>query len=144
MNRIKYIILLFIFFTYSCKKEVDEIEFRIKIVNTSPLNLQEFQENIELRIEYSHPEGYIGFADPDLLSIEVHDSRLPNPDLYHLQPLAPPNQSLSIQGIINIEIDSPFRFGNGNSENLSYNIRIQDKNGKWSNTVTTPMITINE
>ena len=144
MNGIKYIILLFILITYSCKKEIDEIEFRIKIINTSPLILQEFQENIEVRVEYSHPEGYIGFADPDLLSIEVHDSRLPNPDLYHLQPLSPPNMGLSIQGVVNIEIDSPFRFGNGNSENLSYNIRIQDKNNKWSNTVSTPMITINE
>jgi len=144
MNRIKYIIMLFILITYSCKKEIDDIEFRIKIINTNPLILQEFQENIEVRIEYSHPEGYIGFADPDHLSIEVHDSRLPSPDLYHLQPLSPPNQSLSIQGVVNIEIDSPFRFGNGNSETLSYNIRILDKNSRWSNTVTTPMITVNE
>ena len=45
---------------------------------------------------------------------------------------------------INVEIDSPFRFGNGNSETLTYSLRIQDNKKKWSNTITTPIITVNK
>ena len=144
MRILKYILVAFLLLTFSCKKEKVEPEFKITLKNTTPINLQEFQENVMVTIEYQHPEGFMGFSDPDYLSLEIHDSRLTNPDFYHLQPLSPPNQTISIQGKINIEIDSPFRFGNGNSETLTYSLRIQDNNKKWSNTITTPIITVNK
>ena len=143
MKILRYI-LVALLLTFSCKKEKLEPEFRITLKNTTPTNLQEFQENIMVTIEYQHPEGFMGFADTDYLSLEIHDSRLSNPDFYHLQPLSPPNQTISIQGRINVEIDSPFLFGNGNSETLTYYLRIQDNNKKWSNTITTPIITVNK
>ena len=144
MKNLKYILLALLLLSLGCKKEEAEVEFKITLKNTTPTNLQEFQENIMVTLEYQHPEGFVGFDDPDYLSLEIHDSRLPNPDFYHLQPLSPPNQTISIQGTINIEIDSPFRFGNGESESLTYEIRIQDNKMKWSNAVTTPMITVNK
>ena len=144
MKNLKYILVALLLLTFSCKKEEVEPEFKITLKNTTPTNLQEFQENVMVTIEYQHPEGFVGFGDPDYLSLEIHDSRLTNPDFYHLQPLSPPNQTISIQGKINIEIDSPFRFGNGNSETLTYSLRIQDNKKKWSNTVTTPIITVNK
>ena len=144
MKSLKYILVVLLLLAFSCKKEEVNPEFRITLKNTTPTNLQEFQENVMVTIEYQHPEGFMGFSDPDYLSLEIHDSRLPNPDFYHLQPLSPPNQTISIQGTINIEIDSPFRFGNGDSENLTYAIRVQDNKMKWSNTVTTPIITVNK
>ena len=144
MRLLRYILVSCLLFSFSCKKEKVEPEFRISLKNTTPTNLQEFQENVMVTIEYQHPEGFMGFSDPDYLSLEIHDSRLSNPDFYHLQPLSPPNQTISIQGKINVEIDSPFRFGNGNSETLTYSLRIQDNKQKWSNTITTPIITVNK
>ncbi len=144
MRILTYILVAFLLLTFSCKKEEIEPEFKITLKNTTPTNLQEFQENVMVTIEYQHPEGFMGFSDPDYLSLEIHDSRLTNPDFYHLQPLSPPNQTISIQGEINVEIDSPFRFGNGNSETLTYSLRIQDNKSKWSNIVTTPIITVNK
>ena len=143
MKNLKYILLALLLLSLGCKKEEAEVEFKITLKNTTPTNLQEFQENIMVTLEYQHPEGFVGFDDPDYLSLEIHDSRLTNPDFYHLQPLSPPNQTISIQGTINVEIDSPFRFGNGDSETLTYAIRIQDNKMKWSNMVTTPIITVN-
>ena len=105
---------------------------------------QEFQENIQVRISYQHPEGFLGFYDPDYLSLEIKDSRLENPDYYHLNPLNPPNQSVSIVGEIFIEIDAPFVFGNGNSESLNYAIRIQDQSGTWSNLINTSTVIVNK
>ena len=144
MKSLKYILVALLLLAFSCKKEEVDPEFRITLKNTTPTNLQEFQENVMVTIEYQHPEGFMGFSDPDYLSLEIHDSRLTNPDFYHLQPLSPPNQTISIQGKINVEIDSPFRFGNGNSETLTYSLRIQDNKSKWSNTVITPIITVNK
>ena len=144
MKNLKYILLALLLLSLGCKKEEVEVEFKITLKNTIPSNLQEFQENVMVTLEYQHPEGFMGFSDPDYLSLEIHDSRLSNPDFYHLQPLSPPNQTISIQGKINIEIDSPFCFGNGNSETLTYALRIQDNKKKWSNTIITPVITVNK
>ena len=144
MKNLKYILLALLLLSLGCKKEEAEVEFKITLKNTTPTNLQEFQENIMVTLEYQHAEGFVGFDDPDYLSLEIHDSRLPNPDFYHLQPLSPPNQTISIQGTINIEINSPFLFGNGESESLTYAIRVQDNKMKWSNTVKTPTITVNK
>ena len=145
MIKLKYILLCtFLVIISGCKKEELLEEFIITLKDTSPNNLQEFQENVMVILEYEHPEGFVGFANPDYLSLEIHDSRLPNPDLYHLQPLSPPNHTISIKGKINIAIDAPFCFGNGNSETLTYSLRIQDNQMRWSNTVTTPTITVNK
>ena len=144
MKNLKYILFALLLLSLGCKKDEVEVEFKITLKNTIPSNLQEFQENVMVTLEYQHAEGFVGFDDPDYLSLEIHDSRLTNPDFYHLQPLSPPNQTISIQGTINVEIDSPFRFGNGDSETLTYAIRIQDNKMKWSNAVTTPIITVNK
>ena len=136
-------IALLLFSIFSCK-EKDETIFNITLINTSPLSIQEFQENINVEIEYEHSKGFMGFYDPDYLSLEVKDSRLNNPDYYHLIPLNPPNNELSIQGVINLEIDAPFILGNGNSETLFFTIRIQDREGNWSNEISTPLIYVNE
>ena len=144
MQNIKYILLALLLIFSSCKKDEETPEFRISLINTTPISLQEFQENISVTISYQHPEGFMGFTNPDYLSLEIHDSRLTNPDYYHLQPLSPPDENISIQGEINVEIDAPFCFGNGSSETLTYSLRIQDNKKSWSNTITTPMITVNK
>ena len=127
----------------SCNKEKERI-FNITLIETNPTEIQEFQENITVDISYEHSEGFMGFYDPDYLSLEVKDSRLTNPDFYHLIPLNPPNNQLSIQGIISLEIDAPFILGNGNQETLYYSIRIQDREGDWSNNINTPLIYVNK
>ena len=62
---------------------------------------------------------------------------------YHLIPLNPPDNQLFIKGIINLKIDAPFLLGSGNLETLFYTIRIQDREGNWSNEISTPLITVN-
>ena len=126
-----------------CKKE-EGSSFAIYLQQTTPTTLIEFEENILVKLDYEHPEGYLGFSDPDYLSLEIKDSRLSSPDYYHLIPVNPPNQTLSVTGEVLIEIDAPFVFGNGNSETLTFTIRIEDKNKNWSNKVITPIITVNK
>ncbi len=128
----------------SCSKDEDEVVFSIGLINTYPIEIVEFQENIYIRISYQHPEGFIGFYDPDYLSLEVKDSRLSQADYYHIIPVTPPDNSISVTGELLIEIDSPFLFGNGLVELVNFTIRIQDQNLNWSNSVKTPTITVNK
>ena len=140
MKKILFISLL-VFIISSCKKEDDSL-FNISLLSTSPISLQEFQENIIVEIEFEHSEGFMGFYDPDYLSLEVKDSRLTNADYYHLIPLNPPYNELEIKGIIQLEIDAPFILGSGNLETLFFTMRIQDREGEWSNDISTPLISV--
>ena len=140
MKKILFI-LLYISLISSCEKEDDSL-FCLSLLSTSPISLQEFQENIIVEIEYEHSKGFMGFYDPDYLSLEVKDSRLANADYYHLIPLNPPDNELEIKGIIKLEIDAPFLLGSGNLETLSFTIRIQDREEEWSNEVSTPLIAV--
>ena len=140
MKKILFISLL-VFIVSSCKKEDDSL-FNISLLSTSPISLQEFQENVIVEIEFEHSEGFMGFYDPDYLSLEVKDSRLTNADYYHLIPLNPPDNELEIKGIIQLEIDAPFILGSGNLETLSFTMRIQDREGEWSNDISTPLISV--
>ena len=144
MKGITYILLLVSLVFSTCKKVEVKDNFLINLIETSPSNIVEFEENINIRIAYSHSQGFLGFFDPDYLSLEVKDSRLSNPDYYHLIPLSPPQSEASISGEILIEVDAPFIFGNGNTETLTFTIRIQDKDKNWSNKVTTDLITVNK
>ena len=136
--------LLIVFLFTTCKKAEVENKFYISLIEMSPSEIIEFEENINVKISYSHSKGFIGFIDPDYLSLEVKDSRLSNADYYHMIPLNPPQSEVSITGEINIEIDSPFIFGNGNAETLTFTIRIEDKDKNWSNKITTGLITVNK
>ena len=140
MKKILFI-LLSVLIISSCKKEDDSL-FNISLLSTSPISLQEFQENIIVDIEYEHSKGFMGFYDPDYLSLEVKDSRLANADYYHLIPLNPPDNELEIKGIIKLEIDAPFILGSGNLETLFFTIRIQDREEEWSNDISTPLISV--
>ena len=137
-------ILSFFLIVSSCSKDEDEVVFSIGLINTYPIEIVEFQENIYVRISYQHPEGFIGFYDPDYLSLEVKDSRLSQADYYHIIPVTPPDNSISVTGELLIEIDSPFLFGNGLVELVNFTIRIQDQNLNWSNSITTPNIIVNQ
>ena len=139
----KRLILYLVFIVFiSCKKEKDS--FIISLQETTPLNIVEFQQNIFVTLNYQHPDGYVGFSNPDQLSLEIKDSRLDSSDYYHLIPVNPPNHVLSVQGEILVEIDAPFIFGNGNEETVIFKIRIQDTNMQWSNYIETPAIIINK
>ena len=139
----KNIIFFFIaLFFSSCEKDDIEDVFLISVLSTQPLEMQQFQDNIMVTIKYTHPDGFVGFSDPDYLSLEIKDSRLFNADYYHLIPVSPPNEEISVKGELLLEIDAPFVFGNGLSETLTYDIRIQDINKQWSNKVTTSLITV--
>ena len=142
--RFTFYLLIFIsVFFSSCTKDDNQDNFNLGLIEVFPLSIVEFQENIYVRLSYEHPEGFLGFSDPDYLSLEVKDSRLSLPDYYHVIPITPPNNNLSVTGELLVEIDSPFLFGNGNTELVNFSIRIQDQNLSWSNTITTPNISVN-
>jgi len=138
---------LLILTTTSCTKyeEVKESELPvITYTSITPKMVKQFEENVVITINYKDGNGDLGHENPDDLSIYVKDNRLKKEDYYHLHLLSPPSKSIAIQGALDIHLKNTFLIGSGNSESTTYEIKIKDRAGNWSNSITTEPITINK
>jgi len=145
MNKL-IILSLSLMVLFSCKKEDEaysdtpEIEF----VSLTPTSTSEFSQDIKLVISYKDGDGDIGTDDPDEYTLLIHDARLPAADEYHIQPLTPPNQSIQIEGDLKINLAGLFVLGNDSTESTRFTIKLRDRAGNWSNSVTSTSITVNK
>lgn len=114
------------------------IEFR----GISPLEVENFNNSINLTIGYHDVNGDLGYSDPDVYALWVKDSRLDSADWYHIPPLAPLGQEIRIEGELNIVLNSMFIIGNGNEELVSLAVKLRDRSNNWSNIVYTPYISV--
>ncbi len=144
MKQVFYI-LIFAFVIAACKKE-DTVsnEPEIELLNVTPLEMVQFEENVTIRIKYRDGNGDLGDEDPDADVLRIKDSRLSEPDWYHVQPLAPIGSEVAIEGELDITLNTLFLLGNGAQETTTFSIRIRDRAGNFSNEVVTPVILIKD
>lgn len=114
----------------------------IAILSISPDTVVQFQDSVIIEIQYEDQNGDLGSPDPDQLDLEIKDSRLNSADAYHVKPLAPPGTNLFIRGVLSVELPPLFLLGNGSEETVSFNIRLRDQNGAWSELLTSDPITV--
>ena len=145
MNKL-ILISLSIILLFSCKKDdeaysdIPEIEF----ISLTPSSTSEFSSNIKLIISYKDGDGDIGTDDPDEYTLLIHDSRLPDADEHHIQPLTPPSSKIQIEGELQINLAGLFVSGSDSTETTSFTVKLKDRAGNWSNEVTTSSITVNK
>lgn len=143
MKNLFYILAILLLF--ACKKDKKlPPEPTIELVSVSPTAVEQFRDSIEVTIKYKDNIGDIGDSSPDIYSLQVKDSRLANPDWYHIQPLAPLDVELKIEGQLKIRLNSMFLLGNGSEEFSTLSIKLKDRAGNWSNTIATPPIAIHD
>ena len=149
MNRVLWPILMFcvLLVFATCKKDEtgpnnDGIPY-IELLEVSPVNVKQFSDSIIFQLSYADSDGDLGYENADSFSLQLHDNRLNDPDWFYVPPLAPIGQSINISGTLKIVLASTFLLGNGASETITYNLRLKDRTGNWSNTITTPLVTIN-
>lgn len=116
----------------------------IEISSVAPTTISEFSGTVTLSLKYTDGNGDLGFEHPDSTALEVWDSRLDEPDWYYVPPLSPVGSEVTIEGVLQIELNGTFILGNGTQETTYFTVRIRDRMGNWSNTVQTPLITITE
>lgn len=130
----------------SCKKEEEEqvqnTAPTISIASLSTDSVKEFVDSVIVEISYQDAQGNLGSIDPDVNDLEVKDSRLSQPDFYHVKPLAPEGYTLNICGKLRIRLSTLFLLGIGDQETATFTIRLRDQSGEWSAPVTTDPITI--
>lgn len=139
-------ILLFGIFLWGCADDEPVISEnpvpRIKYVDITPELVNQFTDSVIVTIEYEDGDGDLGHKNPDILLLEVQDARLSNPDHYYIPPLAPIGSNIKIKGILQFRLRNTFLLGSGGDELTSYDIRMKDRAGNWSNYIQTEEITI--
>lgn len=138
-----FMVLSIVFF--SCKKE-NSINAKpvIKFVKINATDIQQFKDSITIDIEYTDENGDLGEDNPDKNALYVKDRRLSAPDFYFVKPLSPPGSNVKIKGILSIKIKNAFLLGTANKEETTFEIKLSDRAGNWSNTIVSPEITINK
>lgn len=114
----------------------------IRYLSISPKIVTEFTDSVVVEFEYKDGDGDLGHKDPDFAFLSVQDARLKNPDFYYVQPLAPIGSNIPIEGKLRIKVRNTFLLGAGGDELTSYEIRMRDRAGNWSNYINTETITI--
>lgn len=132
---------------FACKKK-DSADLppepTIELVSVTPTNLEQFKDSVVVTFTYKDNDGDLGTESPDEYTLKVKDSRLANPDWYHIQPLAPLDHELKIEGQLRVRLNTMFLIGNGSQEFSTLSIMLKDRAGNWSNEIVTPPITIND
>jgi hypothetical protein len=127
----------------SCKKEEEKAAAPIITYKSiSSTTAVEFSNSLTIQIAYEDFQGDLGESDPDNFSVRVRDARLNDYDWYHIPPVTPENQELHVKGALSVELDPLFLLGIGTEEYTRFSIEIRDRQGNWSNTVTTPNVLI--
>lgn len=140
-----HVIAILVIVLGGCKKEdTYPSEPEIELLSITPLELVQFEDNISLRIKYRDGNGDLGDENPDADVLRVKDSRLSEPDWYHVQPLAPIGSEVAIEGELDITLNTLFLLGNGSQESTTFSIRIRDRAGNFSNEIVTPVILIKD
>lgn len=128
---------------FSCKKEDPNANIPvIKNLQIFPDTVTEFVDSVIITFDYVDNNGDLGFQDPNTPSVSVKDSRLQNPDWYHVQPLAPMGSEIPIQGTLRIKLNNLFVIGNAPSETLNFKVIIKDREENQSNELLSKDVTV--
>jgi hypothetical protein len=146
-----YVIIIICAGIYSCTKNdinsqpLPKISIvpAITLKSVVPTTVHQLTDSIVFTIHYVDGDGDLGYANADSNSVVVTDNRFPLNFYYHLQPLAPLNTTEAISGDLPIVMPNTIlQNPNDQQETATFSIKIKDRAGHWSNTVTTGNITI--
>ena len=143
--RIAFLIAVLGFLLSACKKDlVLPVEPSIELISIGPTDIEQFHDVVTLRFKYKDGDGDIGEEDADAPSLRVKDSRLAEPDWYHIQPIAPIGSSVPIEGEVSLNLNTLFLLGNGSQEETTFTIRLKDRAGNYSNELVSQTILIHD
>lgn len=145
MRRTSIYLLFVALLLNGCRKgdELDPVP-SIEFISISETTVVSFENTISIQFSYVDANGDLGFEDPDINSLRIKDARLSDYDWYHIPPMTPDHQSLDISGTYTIELHPLFILGNAEQETTIFDLQLRDREGNWSNTISSPTVTIVE
>lgn len=142
-----FLVLLLGFTFVHCKTKVNTTGDPVPKISFKSMNsssVKQFTDSVYATISYIDGDGDLGNNDPDKYDIEIKDSRFSKPDYFYLAPLAPLGSKISIEGELKIKLTNLFLSSTAQQETVTFEIRLRDRAGNYSNTVKTPAIVISK
>lgn len=133
----------------SCKKQDPEVNppisntpsLALKVLSPSTIN--QF-DDLEFIIEFQDGDGDLGFEDADERSLIITDNRFPVEHSFHVPPQAPSSSNITIQGEFRVVLNAVILKEESNAfETANFGIKIRDRAGNWSPSITSPTVRIN-
>ena len=129
----------------SCTKdnepEISEVP-HIEFVSLNPTTISQSEGPIYFTVSYTDGDGDLGENTPDVKNLFLKDLRNNIEYEYRLQQLAPEGSSIAIQGTFEIELNNTSITDGRNQQTFSYEIRVIDRAGNQSNTITSTPLTV--
>jgi hypothetical protein len=114
----------------------------IEYVDIQPRTVKEFQDSILITFKYADPDGDLGYENPDLRPLAIHDLRLNSSDYQHVGLLAPVDAHVDIAGELTVKLKNTFLLGSSDKEITTYELIFTDRAGNHSNPIQTDEISI--
>tara|TARA_B110000305_G_C19462135_1_gene655267 strand:+ start:2571 stop:3020 length:450 start_codon:yes stop_codon:yes gene_type:complete len=129
----------------SCTKdnepEISEVP-HIEFVSLYPTMISQSEGPIYFTVSYTDGDGDLGENTTDVKNLFLKDLRNNIEYEYRLQQLAPEGSSIAIQGTFEIELNNTSITDGSNQQTFSYEIRVIDRAGNQSNTITSTPLTV--
>ena len=129
----------------SCKKDVETMSIvpEISFVSIGPGSIYQNKDSVIIRISYRDGDGDLGENNSDVQNAEITNFRNNLTYKFRIRQLAPTNANVAIQGelefiIPGVAMENPSL----SSESTSFSIKITDRAGNTSNSVTSNSIIV--
>lgn len=128
----------------SCKKDDPEISDvpEIEFVSVTPGTVVEYQDSLVFTISYRDGDGDLGQNGNNIDNLFLTDSRNNVSYKFRIPQLAPDDADITIEGNLNVTLQSTAVLNGSTSESFNYSIYVIDRAGNQSNTVTTSTVTV--
>ena len=115
----------------------------IELVEVAPMAVTALQDSLVFYLRYTDGDGDLGFAEADSGVVYLTDQRFPLTEIYHVPPMAPEGSDVAVTGVWSIILFNTIMADPAAvSEEATFSIRIRDRAGNWSNTVTSSAVAI--
>jgi hypothetical protein len=137
------ILLFFIFFFSSCKKDKQEypVEPVIEFISITPAVVTEFS-SLNIIFSYTDGDGDLGENKADIKNLFITDNRIGITYAYRIKQLAPGNEALPIRGNLEAKIANAVITNSSAEQFVNFSIYITDRAGHQSNTIETGSVLI--
>ena len=140
----KYFLLVCLpVFLASCKKDEKTVSEtpEIKLISISSDSIAE-GDPVTFVISYVDGDGDLGENNANVYNLFLTDTRVNVVYKYRVRQLAPDNSHITIQGNLDVLLNSTAITDGSNSQNVIYKIYLVDRAGHQSNTISCSPITI--
>jgi hypothetical protein len=145
MNKAIRLILFSAIMLSACKKDVEK-PGSVPVITfeaISPGTVHQFKDSVMIAIGYTDGDGDLGENSSTAQNAFVTDSRNNLTYYFRIRQLAPDHANITIRGKLDIIVPAvALQNGSSGSEPVSFSVKIKDRAGNMSNSISTSTISV--